>query len=130
FVGRLTGDRLVDRLGQRTVARAGGLVAAIGMGLALAFPTVPGTIAGFAAAGLGVATLIPAALHEADELPGLRRGTGLTIVSWLMRLGFLASPPLVGLVADATELRVGLLIVPVAGVLVLVFAGVLRGRST
>jgi hypothetical protein len=129
FVGRLGGDRLVDRFGQRAVARAGGLVAAGGMGLALAFPSVPGTILGFAAAGLGVATLVPAAMHEADELPGLKPGTGLTVVSWLMRLGFLLSPPVVGAVADANGLRLGLVVVPVAGLLVVVTAGVLSRRN-
>ncbi|MDG9690088.1 MFS transporter [Streptomyces sp. DH17] len=128
FVGRLLGDRLVDRFGQRAVARSGALIAAVGMGLALAVPTVPGTILGFAAAGFGVATLVPAAMHEADELPGLKPGSGLTIVSWLMRLGFLLSPPVVGLVADATSLRAGLLMVPLAGVIVLLLAGVLRPR--
>ncbi|MGO2311910.1 MAG: MFS transporter [Brachybacterium tyrofermentans] len=128
FVGRLAGDSLVDRFGQRTVARAGGLTIAVGMAIALAFPSVPGTIIGFALAGLGSATLVPAAMQEADDLPGLRHGTGLTVVSWLMRLGFLASPPLVGLVADAAGLRYGLLVVPVAGVLVIVLSGVLSGR--
>ncbi|MDQ0620522.1 hypothetical protein [Arthrobacter globiformis] len=37
--------------------------------------SIPGTILGFAAAGHGVATLVPAAMHTADELPGLRPGT-------------------------------------------------------
>ncbi|WP_329211938.1 MFS transporter [Streptomyces sp. NBC_01708] len=128
FIGRVIGDRLVDRFGQRTVARAGGLITAAGMGLALAVPSVPGTVLGFAAAGLGVATLVPAAMHEADELPGLKPGSGLAIVSWLMRLGFLASPPIVGLVTDATSLRVGLLVVPLAGLLAFLLAGVLRNR--
>ncbi|WP_327112986.1 MFS transporter [Streptomyces sp. NBC_01341] len=128
FIGRSIGDRLVDRFGQRTVARAGGIVAAGGMGLALAVPTVSGTVLGFAAAGFGVATLVPAAMHEADELPGLKPGSGLAIVSWLMRLGFLASPPVVGLVTDATSLRVGLLVVPLAGLLAFLFSGVLRNR--
>ncbi|WP_381790457.1 MFS transporter [Streptomyces niveus] len=128
FVGRLIGDRLVDRFGQRTVARTGGLIAAAGMGLALAVPTLPGTVLGFAAAGFGVATLVPAAMHEADALPGLKPGSGLTIVSWLMRLGFLLSPPLVGLAADSTSLRVGLLVVPLAGVLVVLLAGALQPR--
>ena len=128
FVGRMLGDGLVDRFGQRAVARAGGAIVLVGMGLALAFPTVWGTIAGFGLAGLGVSTLIPAAMQAADELPGFRPGTGLTIVSWLLRVGFLVSPPIVGAVADATSLRVGLLIVPVAGMLVLVFAGVLTTR--
>jgi fucose permease len=130
FVGRLIGDRLVDRFGDTRVARAGGALAAAGMGAALAFPSVPGTIAGFAAAGLGVATAIPAAMHCADQLPGLRPGTGLTILTWLLRIGFLASPPVVGLVADSTSLRMGLLTVPVAGLVIMVLAGALsvKGR--
>ncbi|MFE4056831.1 MFS transporter [Streptomyces sp. NPDC059096] len=130
FIGRIIGDRLVDRFGQRTVARAGGLIAAGGMGLALAVPTPAGTILGFAAAGFGVATLVPAAMHEADELPGLKPGSGLTIVSWLMRLGFLVSPPVVGYVADTTSLRVGLLVVPLAGLSVVLLARVLRPRRS
>jgi fucose permease len=128
FIGRLVGDRLVDRFGERAVARAGGFVAAAGMGAALALPSVPGTIAGFAAAGLGVATLIPAAMHGADQLPGMRPGTGLTAVTWLMRVGFFGAPLLVGIVADATSLRVGLLSVPVAGVVVIALAGALSAR--
>lgn len=130
FLGRLIGDRLVDRFGQRAVARAGGVIVAVGMGTALALPTIPGTIVGFAAAGLGVATLVPAAMHEADELPGLRHGTGLTVVSWLMRLGFLLSPPIVGAIADAAGLQVGLLIIPAVGVAVVLLAGVLQGRHS
>ncbi len=51
FIGRLIGDRLVDRFGERTVVRAGGVITAVGMGAALAFPSVPGTIAGFARRG-------------------------------------------------------------------------------
>ena len=98
------------------------------MGAALAFPSVPGTIAGFAAAGLGVATVVPAAMRAADELPGLRAGTGLTVLTWLMRVGFLGAPLIVGVVADATSLRLGLLTVPVAGVALVMLAGVLRGR--
>src|SRR6185436_17788712 len=100
----------------------GGFVSAAGMGAALAFPSVPGTIAGFAAAGFGVATLVPAAMHGADQLPGLRAGTGLTVVTWLMRIGFVSSPPIVGLIADATSLRLGLLVVPFAGIAVMLLA--------
>ncbi|MFV0286661.1 MAG: MFS transporter [Demequina sp.] len=128
FIGRMLGDRMVDRWGQRAVARSGGALVAVGMGLALAFPSPWGTIAGFGAAGFGVATLIPGAMHAADELPGLRAGTGLTILSWLLRLAFLGSPPLVGWIADQTSLRVGLTLVPVFGLLVIVLAGVMAKR--
>ena len=128
-LGRFLGDPLVDRFGQRAVARTGGLVALAGMGSALLVPTLAGTVVGVGLAGLGIATLIPAAMHGADTLPGLAPGTGLTVVSWLLRLGFLLSPPVVGAVADAASLRVGLLVVPLAGLVVVVAAGVLSGRA-
>lgn len=130
FVGRILGDRLTDRFGQRLVAGAGGLIAATGMGLALAFPSIPGTILGFAALGFGIATLIPAAMHAADELPGLRHGVGLTIVSWLLRIGFLLAPPFVGYIADSESLRAGLLIAPAAGLVAVVLCGVLERRRS
>jgi MFS family permease len=128
-VGRLTGDRVVDRFGQRRVARAGGALTAAGMGLALALPSVPTTLLGLALAGLGVATLIPAVYHAADELPGLPHGLGLAAINWLLRIGFLVSPPLVGALADATSLRVALLVVVLAGVGTLVLGRALPGRA-
>ncbi len=69
FIGRLIGDRLVDRFGERAVARAGGLITAVGHGhWRWRFRACRRTIAGFAAAGLGIATLIPAAMHGADQI--------------------------------------------------------------
>lgn len=129
FVGRVFGDRMTDRFGQRTMARGGGALVLVGMGAALAFPSVIGTIIGFGIAGFGVATLIPSAMQNADEIPGFRPGSGLTIIGWLLRLGFLLSPPLVGAIADASALRFGLIVVPAAGLLVLLFARVLSPRN-
>ncbi|MGH9138098.1 MAG: MFS transporter, partial [Acidimicrobiales bacterium] len=92
---------------------------------ALAVHTPWAALAGYALAGLGVATLVPAAMHTADALPSLPAGAGLTVVSWMLRVGFLLSPPIVGIVADAASLRVGLLGVVLAGLAVLVAARVL-----
>jgi Na+/melibiose symporter-like transporter len=127
--GRLGGDRLVDRFGQRNVALTGGGVIAAGMGFALALPSVASTVAGFALAGLGVATLVPAVMHTADEIPGLPHGLGLAVVTWVLRGGFLLSPLLVGVVADATSLRLALSSVVGAGLVVLSFARILSHRA-
>jgi MFS family permease len=129
-VGRLTGDRVVDRFGQRRVARVGGALIAVGMGVALAVPSVPSTLAGFALAGFGVATLIPAVYAASDAVPGLPHGVGLAVSNWLLRIGFLVSPPLIGLIADASTLRVALLTVVLAGLGTLAFGGVLRTSVT
>ncbi|SDP58246.1 Fucose permease [Klenkia soli] len=126
--GRLTGDRVVDRFGQRRVARVGGAVIAAGFVLMLSAPTVPTTLVGYALAGLGVATLVPAVYAAADALPGLGTGVGLTVVNLLLRIGFLVSPPLIGLLSDVVSLRAGLLTVVVAGLAVLVLGRSLRAR--
>ncbi|MGN0128753.1 MFS transporter [Glutamicibacter soli] len=130
FIGRILGDSMVHRFGQRLIAQLGAVLVAGGMGLALAFPSIPGSLLGFAAAGFGVATLVPAAMEQADRIPGLAPGAGLSIVSWLMRLGFLLSPPLVGFIAQNFSLRAGLLVVPIAGLIVLLCSPVLRARRS
>lgn len=129
MIGRLTGDRMVDRWGQRAVARAGAGIGLLGMGAALAFPTVWGTILGFGAAGFGVATLIPSAVTAADDLPGFKHGSALTYMGWLLRASFLVSPPLVGLIADSAGIRYGLMLMPLSALAVLALARVLPRRT-
>lgn len=129
FVSRFTGDRLVDRFGQRAVALSGSLLATIGLSLAIAFPSVVGTIAGFAVAGFGIATLGPLAMEATDNLPHLPQGTGLTITSWLLRFGFLVSPPLVGFIADHSSIRLALIVYPSAALLVALLARLLPARA-
>jgi MFS family permease len=127
-VGRLLGDRLVTRFGDRAVARAGSVLAGGAMVLSLAVPTAAGTVAGFGLVGLGIGTLIPAALRAADATPGLPRGAGLALVGTVNRLTVLVTPPLVGMLADAAGLRTALLCIPVAAAVVLALAPVLSGR--
>ncbi len=128
-IGRFTGDRLVDALGNRHAARLGCTVGTLGMGLALAFPSVPLTFIGFACAGWGVATVVPAVYATADSMPGLPHGAGLAIVNWLLRFAFFIGPPLVGRLADLASLRVALVVMPTATLLVVLLSGFLRGKA-
>lgn len=124
-VGRLTGDRLVDRFGAARVARSGSLVATAGM-LAVAtggFPVL--VIAGFGLAGLGVATLFPLGFAAAGEIPGVRSADGVAVASWLARLSFLLLPPVIGFVADAASLRLGLALVAVCALIAAGLSGLL-----
>jgi MFS family permease len=121
-VGRLIGDRVVTRLGDRAVARIGATLAGVSMAGALLLPTVPTTILACAAVGLGIGTLIPASLRTADDIPGLARGVGLTLVGSVDRIALLVVPPLIGVVADDLGLRVGLIAMPMAAVIVLILS--------
>lgn len=118
-VGRFLGDPATDRWGVVPVMRAGGVLIALGGVLVVAFPVLPVVLVGYALAGFGCATVVPAAYAAAGRLPGLPEGAGVTIASWLLRVGFLATPPLVGLVSDLSSLRVALAILVVVGLAVL-----------
>ncbi|GAA1391607.1 MFS transporter [Luteococcus peritonei] len=129
-VGRFAGDRMVDALGDRNTARLGCTIATVGMGLALAFPSVPLTLLGFACAGWGVATLVPAVYYTAHHLPGLPAGSGLTIVNWMLRLTFFVGPPLVGTLSDHLSFRAALTVMPLATLMIVLLAGFLARRRT
>ena len=113
-VGRVAGDRVVDRFGAVPVARTGALVAAAALLAALLLARAEVAIVGWAVAGLGVATLFPLAFAAAGTVPGVRAGDGIAVVGFLARLGFLVTPPVIGAIADASSVGTGLLVVPVA----------------
>ncbi|WP_208858840.1 MFS transporter [Cryobacterium zongtaii] len=131
-VGRFSGDLLINRFGRTAVARLGGLLIATGALLVVStHDQVVTLLLGLAMAGYGSATLVPSALTAAAALPGISAGAGVTLVSWLMRIGFLVTSPLVGGLTEATDLRWGLCVLIVVGVVVILLAPSLsRSRKT
>ncbi|MFI6578277.1 MFS transporter [Nocardiopsis sp. NPDC050513] len=127
-VGRLVGDRVTDRFGAAAVGGACGLLAAGGMALALLVPHQVAAVVGFGVMGLGVSTLFPLTLAAAGDVPGVRTGDGLAVVGWLGRAGMLAFPPLVGVLADATDLGTALWVVAAAGAAAFLLSPALRPR--
>ncbi|KUN16569.1 MULTISPECIES: hypothetical protein [Streptomyces] len=110
------------RFGRATVARGSGLLIAVPMACALLTHFAVAVITAFACAGHGAAGLFPAAMHAAGNIPGIRISDRVAVVSWLARAGFLAAPPLVGLLGDRVSLRAGVSVVVVADLMVLVLA--------
>ena len=120
---RFAGDRVVARLGRRRVIRIGGLLAGTGSSAMLLAPSVPTVLIGVALAGVGLASLVPVAFSAAGDTGDAPPGEAVAAVSTVGYAGFIAGPPLIGLVAEATSLRVGLLILPIAAVALVVAAG-------
>ncbi|GAA3510261.1 MFS transporter [Dietzia aurantiaca] len=136
LIGRLTGDRLVEGFGAIRVGRMGGGCVVLGAGAALTGSFVldgPAMVAvllaGFAVAGWGIATIIPGAMVGADSVPGLPDGAGLAVLNWVMRLGFLLAPPLVGQIAEHVGMRWTVAPMVAGGLLIALLAGPLLGRS-
>lgn len=130
-IGRFTGDLLIQRFGRVAVARVGGALIAAGGLLVVTTSAFPATLfVGLALAGYGSATLVPSALTAAAKLPGVSEGAGVTIVSWLMRIGFLVTSPLIGTITGAAGLRWGLTVLVVVGVAAVLLAGALAAHRT
>ena len=106
--GRFLGDRLTARFGPMNLARAGGLVAAAGLLLALMFQNTAVALAGFACVGLGFATIVPMVFSAAGHRPGANPDIAVASVTTLGYLGFLVGPPLIGFVAELVGLRYSL----------------------
>lgn len=122
-VGRLTGDRLTERIGPVVSTRSGGALAALGLATTLAIHTPIAAVFGFACVGAGLATVLPTVLRAAASTPGVAPATGIAATSTVGYLGFLAGPPAIGFVAEAASLRGALVIVvAVAAVIVLLAA--------
>lgn len=128
-VGRFSGDMLIQRFGAARVARIGGVLVAFG-GLLIVTAAHPVLfLAGLVMAGYGSATLVPSAFNAAARLPGIGQGGGVTIISWLMRTGFLATSPVIGIIADSAGLHWGLGLLILIGATAAALAGSLERKD-
>lgn len=117
-LGRLTGDRVTNRFGPVRVVRLGGILTTLGLALAVVVATPVVVIIGFSAVGLGVSSVFPLVFSAAGRTPGLSPSAGLAAVATIGYFGFLAGPPVIGFVAEATSLRVDLALVLVLTMLI------------
>jgi hypothetical protein len=84
------------------------VIAGAGLLLAVLIPETAFVMIGFAGAGIGLSVIIPLAFSVAGNMPGFPPGMGIAGVATIGYAGFLAGPPIIGLVAEATSFRVAL----------------------
>jgi predicted MFS family arabinose efflux permease len=108
--GRLAGDGVAERVGAAGAIRGGALVAALGLALALAVAEPAAAVAGFAVMGIGLSAVFPLTLRAAG-MHGAAAGPDLAAVSTVGYVGFLAGPPLIGVLAEGSSLRAALALV-------------------
>lgn len=130
--GRLTNDRWVDRWGSGAVVRFGALTGVLSLVLVIvAAPlNVPLlAFAGFAGVGYGTSSMFPVMMGAAGSRPGIPAGHGVALVAWMVRIGLILQPAIVGAAADAWGLTVAFAIPLVAGLVIAAMAPVLAGGS-
>jgi MFS family permease len=119
---RLFGDWLNRRLGAATLFQGGSALAGLALGALLLLGEPALAIAGFFLVGIGVANGVPLVFSAAGHAPGRESAPNIAAVSSMGSIGFLAGPPFIGFLAEATSLPLalstlclGLVVVTVAG---------------
>lgn len=120
--GRFIADWFTDKFGRARTLQLSGLLTTVGLSIAVAFPTLLAASIGFMLVGLGVSSVVPLVYSAAGRSRTMPAGVALAAVSTVGFAGFLLGPPLIGLVAGATNLRVSFAIIALMGLAVAALA--------
>ncbi|HSU52141.1 MAG TPA: MFS transporter [Segetibacter sp.] len=125
-IGRFAGDKLVPMLGVKKILNLCGWFIFTGFLFAviLPFPVTAGI--GFALVGFGVSCIVPLVFSMAGRSKTMSSGQALAAISTIGYLGFLLVPPVVGFVAQATNLRWSFGLIAVLGAVIIAMVSTIK----
>ncbi|MBH2035224.1 MAG: MFS transporter [Pseudomonadales bacterium] len=103
-VGRLTGDRIVRRLGATRVMVFGGLTAAAGLFLATFAPNWEFALVGYVLLGAGCSNIVPVLFTAVGKQTVMPESVAIPAITTLGYAGILAGPAVIGFIAHASSL--------------------------
>ena len=109
--GRLTGDRIVARVGRRSVVTVGGLLAMGGILLATLVPLWQAALLGYAMVGLGCSNIVPVLFTAVGRQTSMPQSVAAPAMSTLGYAGVLAGPAAIGFIAHHSSLPMAFLLV-------------------
>ena len=112
-VGRITGDRIVQRHGRSNVIVFGGLCAALGFAFAALVPYWQIALLGYALVGVGCSNVVPVLFTSVGRQTVMPEHVAVPAITTLGYAGILAGPALIGLVAHAVSLSVAFLMLAI-----------------
>jgi MFS family permease len=110
-VGRLLGDRIVQRFGRTNIIMFGGLFAAAGFGLATLVGSWQAALLGYALVGVGCSNIVPVLFSSAGRQTAMPENVAVPAITTLGYAGMLVGPAAIGFVAHAASLSAAFLIV-------------------
>ena len=108
LLGRLAATAALRRLGERRVVVAAGLLAAAGLLTAVTATAAAGAIGGLLLVGFAIAPVVPTTLSLAGRSAPGRSGQAVATTTAAGYGAFIVSPLTIGLLAQATSLRLAL----------------------
>lgn len=103
-LGRLNGDRIVNKLGRYAVLLGGSLFAAAGFIIAISFDNSTATMAGFMLVGLGASNVVPILFTAAGNQRVMPTNLAIASMTTIGYAGILAGPALIGFIAQLSSL--------------------------
>lgn len=107
-IGRLNGDNIVSRVGNKKAVVAGCLMAAVGFLIVVTSPVIVPAIAGYVIIGFGCSCVVPVLFRASANIPGLSKVEGFAMVTTGGLIGFLAGPSVIGFISEKASLSKGL----------------------
>jgi MFS family permease len=121
-IGRFIGDWVVTKFGKKKTLQCSGALTALGLIIAVIFPFFVTGVLGFLLVGAGVSSVVPLIYGSAGKSKTMSAGLAIAAVSTIGYLGFLVGPPFIGFIAQASSLKVSLLLIAVLGSVITVMA--------
>ena len=106
-LGRFFGDNLNIKLGTIIVARVFVILSILGLIILVTVDDLWLALVGFALTGMGVSVGFPLAVTSAASIDDKREASYVAFLSLIALIGFLVGPPIIGFVANATNLKTG-----------------------
>ncbi|MGC4035156.1 MAG: MFS transporter [Chitinophagaceae bacterium] len=103
--GRFAADYYVMKYGVDRVLKLSGVFIFSGLMLAVLFPNIFTATLGFLLVGIGVSSVVPMVYSLAGKSKKMLPGVALAAVSSISFLGFLIGPPIIGFIAQVSNLR-------------------------
>ena len=104
MAGRLSGDTLTTRIGDRSMMFWGGAVATAGMVVLLVAPIAPVALAGFLLIGLGASNVVPIMFRRAGAQRAMSPSLAVVAITMTGYAGNLVGPASIGIIADQAGL--------------------------
>ncbi|MBK1824984.1 MFS transporter [Burkholderia orbicola] len=104
MAGRLSGDTLTTRIGDRSMMFWGGSVATAGMVVLLVAPIAPVALAGFPLIGLGASNVVPIMFRRAGAQRAMSPSLAVVAITMTGYAGNLVGPASIGFIADQAGL--------------------------
>lgn len=112
-IGRLSGDRLRQRVPDFMIAVSGAFICASGFAIGCFSNQFLILLLGFALIGFGASNIVPIIISYSGKVNGVSSGQGVATVTSFGYAGFLLCPPVIGMVAEKTNLSLSMMLVSI-----------------